>query len=314
MKVFTKEEVQKMAIENLNEDPDRRDADIKAIKDWMKKQPHLKDNGRNDDEFILMYLRGCKYSLEKVKKKIDMWHTVRTHCPDLFDGWSYKDAKMKELIHAGFNVPLKGYDKNGRKVIILRSAVADPNKMTMADNFKTSMMLNELAMKDPSKDFQAQVCGVVIIQDAHGVTLNHMRSFSPAIGKKATTVFQEAYPSNPKAMYFLGMPSFVETAFNMMKGFMKKDKLKNRIQVCPAGDFSKIQEELGKEVLPEEYGGTNGKLQDHIDALIVDVEKNASWLSKQYKYKSNEKKRPGKEILYSDLFGMEGSFRQLSVD
>ena len=33
-------------IENLNEDPDRRDADIKAIKDWMKKQPHLKD-GRN---------------------------------------------------------------------------------------------------------------------------------------------------------------------------------------------------------------------------------------------------------------------------
>ena len=130
-----------------------------------------------------------------------------------------------------FNVPLKGYDKNGRKVIILRSAVADPNKMTMADNFKTSMMLNELAMKDPSKDFQAQVCGVVIIQDAHGVTLNHMRSFSPAIGKKATTVFQEAYPSNPKAMYFLGMPSFVETAFNMMKGFMKKDKLKNRIQV-----------------------------------------------------------------------------------
>ena len=130
-----------------------------------------------------------------------------------------------------FNVPLKGYDKNGRKVIILRSAVADPNKMTMADNFKTSMMLNELAMKDPSKDFQAQVCGVVIIQDVHGVTLSHMRSFSPAIGKKATTVFQEAYPSNPKAMYFLGMPSFVETAFNMMKGFMKKDKLKNRIQV-----------------------------------------------------------------------------------
>ena len=50
------------------------------------------------------------------------------------------------------------------------------------------------------------------------------------------------------------------------------------------------------------------------DALIADVEKNAVWLSKQYKHKSNEKKRPGKEILYSDLFGMEGSFRQLTVD
>ena len=36
MKVFTKEEVQKMAIENLNEDPERGYADITAIKDWMK--------------------------------------------------------------------------------------------------------------------------------------------------------------------------------------------------------------------------------------------------------------------------------------
>ena len=50
------------------------------------------------------------------------------------------------------------------------------------------------------------------------------------------------------------------------------------------------------------------------DELIANVEKNATWLSKQYKYKSNEKKRPGKEVLYSDLFGMEGSFRQLSLD
>ena len=29
-------------------------------------------------------------------------NNVRTHCPDLFDDWSYKDAKMKELIHSGY--------------------------------------------------------------------------------------------------------------------------------------------------------------------------------------------------------------------
>ena len=44
------------------------------------------------------------------------------------------------------------------------------------------------------------------------------------------TVFQEAYPANPKAMYFLGMPNFVESAFNIMKGFMK-DKMKGRLHV-----------------------------------------------------------------------------------
>ena len=51
-----------------------------------------------------------------------------------------------------------------------------------------------------------------------------------------------------------------------------------------------------------------------LDVLIAKMEKDNSWLAKQYKYKSNEKKRPGPEKLYSDIFGMEGSFRQLSVD
>ena len=85
-------------------------------------------------------------------------------------------------------------------------------------------------------------------------------------------------------------------------------------QLCGKGDFSKLHEEVGTEILPKEYGGTNGCMQDHLDDLIKNLDKNSSWISKQYKYKSNEKKRPGKEKLYSDIFGMEGSFRQLSVD
>ena len=35
-------------------------------------------------------------------------------------------------------------------------------------------------------------------------------------------------------------------------------------QILKEGDFTEIHEQLGKEVLPEEYGGTNGKLQDHL--------------------------------------------------
>ena len=36
------------------------------------------------------------------------------------------------------------------------------------------------------------------------------------------------------------------------------------LKLCPKGDYSQIIEDLGKDVLPEEYGGTNGKMQDHI--------------------------------------------------
>lgn len=42
--ILNDQDLVKLARAELNEDPSRRDADIKAIKDWLKKQPHLDGN------------------------------------------------------------------------------------------------------------------------------------------------------------------------------------------------------------------------------------------------------------------------------
>ncbi len=40
-KVYTDEELNKKAKEELKEDPKRIEKDMKAIREWIKKQPHL---------------------------------------------------------------------------------------------------------------------------------------------------------------------------------------------------------------------------------------------------------------------------------
>ena len=52
-KVYSKSELDKFSKEKLNEDPNRKEADIRSIKDWMSKQPHLKENGRKGLSIIL---------------------------------------------------------------------------------------------------------------------------------------------------------------------------------------------------------------------------------------------------------------------
>ncbi len=69
-------------------------------------------------------------------------------------------------------------------------------------------------------------------------------------------------------MHFLNMPSFVEGLFNLVRSFMK-EKMRERIKVHPKGDYSLLQEELGKEVLPVEYGGTNGSVVEHASKLLA---------------------------------------------
>ncbi len=44
--VFEDQLLKQIAKEDLNEIPERREEDIKAIKQWIKQQPHLKKYGK----------------------------------------------------------------------------------------------------------------------------------------------------------------------------------------------------------------------------------------------------------------------------
>lgn len=71
----------KLATDELHETPDRTQSDINAFRNWISQSPHLKS--RTDDQFLIAFLRGCKFSLEKAKQKLDLFYTVRTLAPEL---------------------------------------------------------------------------------------------------------------------------------------------------------------------------------------------------------------------------------------
>lgn len=47
-----------------------------------------------DDARLRTFLRGCKFSLEKVKKKLDMYYTMRNAVPEFF---ANRDVDRPEL-------------------------------------------------------------------------------------------------------------------------------------------------------------------------------------------------------------------------
>lgn len=92
-------ELQEIARYELNEVTERVPQDLKDFKEWIAKQPHLKP--RTDDQFLISFLRGCKYSLEKAKIKIDKYYTLKTKYPDFYTITNVLDPKVKELVSLG---------------------------------------------------------------------------------------------------------------------------------------------------------------------------------------------------------------------
>lgn len=51
-----------------------------------------------------------------------------------------------------------------------------------------------------------------------------------------------------------------------------------------------------------------------VDAWMKKLEEYGPWFKAQEDLKADESKRPGKPTNYDDLFGIDGSFRQLAID
>lgn len=91
--------LQKIANEELNEETGKIQDNLDILKEWIRKSPHIK--GRTDDQFLVTFLRGCKYSLERAKQKYDMFYTVRTHIPELMKDRDPLTEKMSKIIKIG---------------------------------------------------------------------------------------------------------------------------------------------------------------------------------------------------------------------
>lgn len=98
----------------------------------------------------------------------------------------------------------------------------------------------------------------------------------------------------------------------MMRPFMKKE-LMDAMQLHSTMDT--FWEHVPKSMMPEDYGGSAGKMQDLIDAAYKKLKLYPEFFKEEEETKRvDEKLRPGKPQTESDLFGTDGNFKQLQFD
>nr|CAD7443181.1 unnamed protein product [Timema bartmani] len=78
--------------------------------------------------------------------------------------------------------------------------------------------------------------------------------------------------------------------------------------------YDTLLEHISPEVLPKEFGGKAGSISDLWAAWQKKLLSYQDWYHDQEAVKVNEAKRPGKALNQGELFGVEGSFRKLTVD
>uniref|UniRef100_A0A0A9WF90 Alpha-tocopherol transfer protein-like n=1 Tax=Lygus hesperus TaxID=30085 RepID=A0A0A9WF90_LYGHE len=302
-------EMQVKIREELKENPDTRESDLEHIKNWLKMQPHLPPF--DDDQRLTTFLRGCKFSLENTKRKLDMYFTMRAAVPEFFSNRDPTTAVTKEIMESFHFPPLPGLPPNGRRIIMMRALEPKGDIPPVSEILKTVLMLGDIRLKEELTG----VAGDVYVLDAAIATPSHFAShfakFTPPLIKKFLICVQEAYPVRLKEVHVINASPLVDTIINFVKPFLK-EKIRQRIHVHP--DLESLHKVLPKDLLPQEYGGQAGPIGDINMKWLERLIEYKDWFASQENIKADEAKRPGKPKTYDDLFGMEGSFKQLNID
>ncbi|GAB0099040.1 alpha-tocopherol transfer protein-like [Sergentomyia squamirostris] len=300
-------ELAKLAREELNEVPESVQQDLEALREWIRKQLHLRC--RTDDQFLVTFLRGCKWSLERTKQKLDTFYTVRTSLPDLIAHRDPTDKRTLEVIRMGFAVPLPLTETpNSPRIMLFRPGVYNPTLYSIHDMIRVALMVNDILL---CRDDNRTIAGQIGIVDLQGATMAHLGQANVTLMRNFSRITQDASPLRQKGFHFVNPPSGFVTIYNLARG-MFNQKMQQRFRVH--ADRESLFQSIPKRLLPTEYGGEAGPIQKIIDNLERDLVGAKDFFREEDKYGCDERKRLGGPKNAESTFGAEGSFRKLNFD
>ncbi|KAH8278395.1 hypothetical protein KR018_001926, partial [Drosophila ironensis] len=316
----------KLAEKEVNETPDRIQQDIIILRVWIRQQPHLR--ARTDVDFLIAFLRRCRYSLEETKRRIDRYFTHYNLFPEIMNNRCVTQ-RLLDINRMGIHViPSRPVSPEGPRVIISQFRNIDPKKSNPREAFKLVFIMLELLALECDN---ASISGLIWVVDARDVTMEQMMQYDPFLLKKAFALVDQCMPLKFVEIHMINMRKEGQTIFNFVTKFLPS-KLPFKVSpdvkcfefliICKICQFvvhkksEDLYQHLPREAMTIEYGGTNGYQAEAIDHWRQKLQDYKDYLAKDAQYGTNEKLRVGLASAWAngELDGMSGSFRKLELD
>ena len=242
-------ELLEKAVNELNE-PRSNDDRLSAI-DELRNSYNAEKYGplyREDDGFLLRFLRAKKFNQKKALNVLHNYHSIRRDYKEVFEKVS-NPAIMRPIAEKGIMFMLEGQDNNGAAVMFSRSGLIDENS-----DINGLMAYGVFLMEKVLEKERFQICGVTSIRDLKNFSLLIYTKISPIAIKRMTSVWQDAMPIRFKAAHILNEGTVYDVIITMFRPFIKK-KFWDRMHIH-GGNYKALESFIDPAVLPPYLGGT----------------------------------------------------------
>ena len=217
------EDFYKTALNELNENIDTRSLDIEALRDKIQLRPDILIN-RDDDEFLVRFLRARKYNKDKAFELLCNYCQFRRKHQTFFK--SLKVSCLRPVFEDGLPMVSPGRDQYGRSVIFLFSGNWNTSLYTFEDILRALLLTVEYLIESE----RTQLFGVTLVIDFTGWKLGDTKLINKQHLLDAVNVFQNCFPARFKGIHLINQPWYVRMMLTLIKPSLKR-KAASRVSV-----------------------------------------------------------------------------------
>uniref|UniRef100_A0A8D9B394 Alpha-tocopherol transfer protein n=1 Tax=Cacopsylla melanoneura TaxID=428564 RepID=A0A8D9B394_9HEMI len=297
----------KAILSAMNATEDDIDSSKKLLREWLNQNPHLPQN--ISDNNLYTFVVQSKNRMQKAKDWMESYYTRHlSGLPDIFANLDPADPEIQESFDIASLAVCRQMTPEGQRIQIFRLQDADASKyIPMATAKRTYMIMDIRFTEEPREG------GEVVIFDMTEFSLEHLVKLTPMHVKRMIQSLK-VVPLRLKKLIFINAPSMMDTLFMILKTFLD-EKLKKRLYVY-SGDHTNLYQHVPKHILPREYGGDDLPMTELSEYWRSRLLKARDWFLDETVQQADESKRIGdiKRRLGQDIFGVEGSFKNILID
>ncbi|GAB6021296.1 hypothetical protein CHUAL_003913 [Chamberlinius hualienensis] len=221
---------------------------LAELRTWVEREAEF--YGRKDDEFLLIFIRGCKYNLEKAQKKLNKFYNNRRKIPIWWANRNLEDEHLRSLMNLCAVTPVVSKKLKDPLICIVHLNRIGNCQSDFDNYIKLASLTFEVLMR--RNDFQLN--GIIWIFDfKEAKTWIIKRLLHPLRAKDFVFGFYLAIPARIKSIIGLNCSSLTYAFYKLVKPLISI-KLKKRVHLYKTG-WSNVSNHIPVEFLPLEYGG-----------------------------------------------------------
>ncbi|XP_003739972.2 alpha-tocopherol transfer protein [Galendromus occidentalis] len=237
-----------IAAEELGETPEIRESSLRDLRALIRTQGRPSVNYEDDDEFLIRFLRTCKFNVDRSFRMVNNYYLNRaSHSNKIMPkGKGPRDTEFYAKLQTLTVLKKKNHD--GSTVVIFRKGGWEPSDGTAvhADMLFLGLYLLEWLTRDP----EVQVTGISFVYDCDGFGIRHLPYVDLAVFQFLTSCINNSYPMRVRAIHVMNVPMPFRFVLNLVTRLLSQ-KVRERFHVHT--DREALLGHIDPKILPLEY-------------------------------------------------------------